>query len=103
MLAAGAALWWLQRPLVPADATQALELTVAPGASPRRVAESLANAGAGSPATLLFAWFRLSGQARDIKAGSYEFEPGTTPPSLLSKLVRGEQALRRLIEAKPTS
>ena len=96
MLAAGAALWWLQRPLVPADATQALELTVAPGASPRRVAESLANAGAESPATLLFAWFRLSGQARDIKAGSYEFEAGTTPRSLLDKLVRGDQALRSL-------
>jgi UPF0755 protein len=96
MLAAGAAVWWLQRPLVPADATQALELTVAPGASPRRVAESLANAGAGAPATLLFAWFRLSGQARDIKAGSYEFEAGTTPRSLLDKLVRGDQALRSL-------
>jgi UPF0755 protein len=96
MLAAGAAVWWLQRPLVPANATQALELTVAPGASPRRVAESLANAGAGAPATLLFAWFRLSGQARDIKAGSYEFEAGTTPRSLLDKLVRGDQALRSL-------
>ena len=96
MLVAGAAVWWLQRPLVPADATQALELTVAPGASPRRVAESLANAGAESPATLLFAWFRLSGQARDIKAGSYEFEAGTTPRSLLDKLVRGDQALRSL-------
>jgi UPF0755 protein len=60
------------------------------------VAESLANAGARSPATLLFAWFRLSGQARDIKAGSYEFEAGTTPRSLLDKLVRGDQALRSL-------
>jgi UPF0755 protein len=97
MLAAGGAAWWLQRPLVPAGASQSLELTVAPGAAPRRVAEALVDAGAQTPAIALFAWFRLSGQARDIKAGSYEFEPGSTPRSLLDKLVRGEQALRSLV------
>ena len=43
---------------------------------------------------LLYAWFRLSGQARGIKAGSYELEPGITPARLLYKLVRGEEALR---------
>lgn len=97
MLAAGAAAWWLQRPLVPAGASVPIELTVAPGATPRRVAEALADAGAQTPSILLFAWFRLSGQSREIKAGSYEFEPGTTPRSLLGKLVRGEQALRNLV------
>lgn len=97
MLSAGAAAWWLQRPLVPASASQPLELTVAPGMAPRRVAEALAEAGAQTPAIALFAWFRLSGQARDIKAGSYEFEPGSTPRSLLDKLVRGDQALRSLV------
>ena len=97
MLLAGAAYWWLQRPLIPASASGPIELTVAPGAAPRRVAEALEMAGAQTPAILLFAWFRLSGQARDIKAGSYEFEPGTTPRSLLDKLVRGEQALRSLV------
>ena len=39
-------------------------------------------------------WFRLSGQSRLIKAGSYEIVPGTSPEALLDKLVRGEQALR---------
>lgn len=96
-LAAGVAAWWLQRPLVPAQASQPLELTVAPGMAPRRVAEALVDAGAQTPAIALFAWFRLSGQARDIKAGSYEFEPGSTPRSLLDKLVRGEQALRSVV------
>jgi UPF0755 protein len=43
---------------------------------------------------LLYAWFRLSGQDRLIKAGSYEIETGTTPRSLLRKLVRGEESLR---------
>jgi UPF0755 protein len=97
MLAAGATAWWLQRPLVPSGASGPIEFTVVPGAAPRQVAQALADAGAQTPAVLLFAWFRLSGQARDIKAGSYEFEPGTTPRSLLSKLVRGEQALRNLV------
>src|SRR5690606_29043410 len=59
--------------------------------------EALVDAGARTPATALFAWFRLSGQARNIKAGSYEFEPGSTPRSVLGKLVRGEQALRSLV------
>jgi UPF0755 protein len=36
----------------------------------------------------------LSGQARLIKAGSYELTPGTTPRKLLSMLVRGDQALK---------
>jgi UPF0755 protein len=42
----------------------------------------------------LYWWFRLSGESRQIKAGSYELEAGTTPRSLLGKLVRGEEALR---------
>jgi UPF0755 protein len=43
---------------------------------------------------LLFAWFRLSGQARQIKAGNYELETGVTPLELLDKLTRGEEAQR---------
>jgi UPF0755 protein len=43
---------------------------------------------------LLYAWFRVSGQDRQLKAGSYEVEAGATPRSLLSKLVRGEESLR---------
>ena len=43
---------------------------------------------------LLYWWFRLSGDSRLIKAGSYEISQGTTPRSLLDKLVRGDEALR---------
>ncbi|HPW84619.1 MAG TPA: endolytic transglycosylase MltG, partial [Rhodoferax sp.] len=42
----------------------------------------------------LYWWFRLSGDARQIKAGSYELEQGLSPRTLLRKLVRGEEALR---------
>jgi UPF0755 protein len=43
---------------------------------------------------LLYAWFRFSGQDKQIKAGSYELQAGITPHRLLSKLARGEESLR---------
>ncbi len=97
LLAGAAGLWWLKQPLpLPAGVTEQapLDVTIAPGASAQAIARTLSDAGVGAPPWLLYGWFRLSGQSRGIKAGSYEFAPGTTPRRLLSKLVRGEQALR---------
>ena len=92
LLALGAAsVWWLQQPLNPGPET--LELAIEPGTTPREVARLAVAAGARSDARLLYAWFRLSGQDRLIKAGNYEIPPGTTPRSLLQKLVRGEETL----------
>ena len=86
------AAWWLNQSLVlPSDP---VDLVIQPGASARTVAELAVDAGAQTNATLLYWWFRLSGDARQIKAGSYEIEQGTTPRRLLQKLVNGEQALR---------
>ena len=90
----GAAAWWLHQPL--AVGAQALELEIEPGTTPRGVARAVVAAGVGTDARLLYAWFRLSGQDRQIKAGNYEIEPGTTPVSLLRKLARGEESLRAL-------
>jgi UPF0755 protein len=96
LLFAGAAGWWLNQPLAfaPSAASGALDLSIEPGTTPRGVAQAAADAGLQVQPVLLFWWFRLSGEARLIKAGSYEIEPGTTPRSLLRKLVRGEEALR---------
>ena len=94
LLAAGAGAWWLNAPLPMGDA--ALELEVEPGTTPRGVARSVEAAGVRVDARLLYAWFRLSGQDRQIRAGNYELPPGTTPRSLLQKLVRGEESLRAL-------
>ena len=94
LLLAGAAAWWLNAPLPMGDA--ALELEVEPGTTPRGVARSVEAAGVRVDARLLYAWFRLSGQDRQIRAGNYELPPGTTPRSLLHKLVRGEESLRAL-------
>ncbi len=87
-----AALWWIYRPLPMAQPS--VDLSVEPGTLPREVAQAVADAGVDVSPTLLFAWFRLSGQARDIKAGSYELERGITPHRLLQKLARGEETLR---------
>jgi UPF0755 protein len=91
----GVAYWWLHQPLPMAGAgTQALELAIEPGTTPRGVARDVVAAGVNTDARLLYAWFRLSGQDRAIKAGNYEIPPGTTPVTLLQKLARGEEALR---------
>ncbi len=91
--ALGAAAWhWLDRSLSIAHAPA--DLTIPPGTSARAVAQAVADAGVGTPPWALYWWFRLSGQSREIRAGSYELAEGTTPRSLLGKLVRGEQALR---------
>ena len=91
-LLGGAAAWWLNQSLPLSAAT--LDLEVEPGTSPRAVAQSVRDAGVEINPFLLYWWFRLSGQARQIKAGNYEIERGATPRSLLQKLVRGEEALR---------
>ena len=44
----------------------------------------------------LYLWFRVSGQARQIRAGSYEVDASTTPWQLLNKLIRGDESLRAL-------
>ena len=96
LLLFGAALWWLHEPiplrLVPG--TQVLDLEIEPGTPASGVAQVVVDSGAQVPVVLLHAWFRFSGQARQIKAGSYELVPGTTPRRLLSMLVRGEETLK---------
>ncbi|GKS96868.1 endolytic transglycosylase MltG [Acidovorax sp. SUPP2825] len=76
------------------SSAQPLELAIEPGTTPRGVARDVVAAGVDADPRLLYAWFRLSGQDRLIKAGNYEIPTGTTPRELLQKLVRGEEALR---------
>lgn len=90
----GAAAWWLGQPLP--MAAQSLELEIEPGTSPRGVAQAVVNAGVQTDPRLLYYWFRLSKQDRLIRAGNYELTAGTTPRSLLQKLVRGEESLRAI-------
>lgn len=92
--AAAAGWWWLQQPLRLNAPT--IDLAIEPGTLPRGVAQAVRDAGVAVHPDLLYAWFRVSGQDRQIKAGSYELTTGITPRSLLDKLSRGEEALRAL-------
>ena len=97
-LAVGAAVWWLHDPMrlnLPAG-SQVLDLEIDPGTRAAQVAEAVIASGADVNVQLLQLWFRLSGKARQIKAGSYEIVPGTTPRSLLSMVVRGDQTLKSI-------
>jgi UPF0755 protein len=87
-----AAWWWLQQPL--RLNASSVDLSIEPGTLPRGVAVVVRDAGVDVDPRLLFAWFRLSGRAQQIKAGSYELERGINPIRLLDKLARGEESLR---------
>ena len=72
------------------------ELEIEPGTTPRGVAREVVKSGIATDARLLYAWFRVSGKDRLIKAGNYEIPAGTTPYELLQKLARGEESLRAI-------
>ena len=70
-----------------------VDLTIEARTSVAGVAQAVARSGLRVRPELLHVWFRLSGESRQIKAGSYEIERGTTPRGLLRKLVNGEESL----------
>jgi UPF0755 protein len=88
----GAGWWWLHQPMRLLQSP--LDLSIEPGTLPRSVAQAVRDAGVDVNPDLLYAWFRISGEGRLIKAGSYELEKGITPLRLLDKLARGEESLR---------
>jgi UPF0755 protein len=92
---AAAAYFWVQSPMpLRGPAAAPVDLSIEPGTSAKAIAQAVTDAGVDTSPTLLYAWFRLSGQSRQMRAGSYEIAPGTSPERLLSMLVRGEESLR---------
>ncbi len=90
--ATGASLYvWLHSPLP--LRTDTVEVSIEPGTSPRSIAEAWVQAGVQTPPWLLYEWFRWSGEARRIRAGSYEIDRRTTPTSLLGMMVRGDETM----------
>jgi UPF0755 protein len=83
--------WWLNRPL--SLAGDSVEVSIELGTPPREIAQSWVQAGVQTSPSVLYGWFRLSGQARKIRAGSYEIERGVTPIELLRKMVHGDETL----------
>lgn len=92
---AAASLWhWLDQPMPLASNT--VELSIEPGATPREVAHAWARAGVGVPPLMLYEWFRWSGDSRRIRAGSYVAGPEVSPRQLLAKMVQGDEAFERV-------
>jgi UPF0755 protein len=91
LVIAGAAAWWVLRPLP--MATQTVDLSVSLGSSPRMVANQIAESGIDVSPTLMYYLFRFSGQSKLIRAGSYEIANTTNAWDLLQKLVRGKENL----------
>ncbi|MGH6648763.1 endolytic transglycosylase MltG [Aquabacterium sp.] len=88
---AGAVFWWLHQPLRVHGSD--IELAIESGTTPREIARGWVDAGVDASPVMLYQWFRWSGQARQIRAGSYMLEPGATPLSLLRMMVRGDERL----------
>ena len=88
LLGGGAGAWWLW---VPSTLAQPVaEVSIEPGTSPKEVAAAVARSGVAVNPTMLYWWFRLSGQSRQIRAGSYEWSGQASPWQILQKLVRGD-------------
>src|SRR5882672_1483372 len=84
----------LDAPLaMPAEGTW---LEVESGMSLRRVAAQLGERGVLPHPWLLTAYARATGEATRIRAGEYQLPSGTTPLSLLTRLVSGQVYLHQL-------
>ncbi|MBI5927283.1 MAG: endolytic transglycosylase MltG [Aquabacterium sp.] len=94
----GGAYWWLNQPL--RLSSPSIELSVETGATPRDIARDWVEAGVDASPWMLYQWFKLSGQSRQMRAGSYELAQGSTPRDLLRMMVRGDERLSavRLID-----
>ncbi|MDR3214547.1 MAG: endolytic transglycosylase MltG [Azoarcus sp.] len=85
---AGIGWWYSGQPL--GVARGATEFTVSRGAGMRQAADAIARAGVGVYPPLLTWLARLTGRARQVKAGCYEVRAGITPWQLIHKLEAGE-------------
>jgi UPF0755 protein len=85
--------WW-QEPLP--LAAESVEFTVDRGQTSRAIAQGWVEAGVQTQAEWLHWAFRLSGQAHQIRAGSYAIQRGDSPERLLNKMVRGEETLEQV-------
>jgi UPF0755 protein len=85
---------WVLRPLPMRGET--VDLSIEPQTPVRGIAKAVAQAGINVDSDIVFLFFRLSGQSRALRAGSYEITPGDTALDLLRKLTRGEESLKAI-------
>ncbi len=86
--------FWISRPLP--MVSEVTDVSIEPQTSVRGIAKAVVAAGVDVDPNLLFAFFRLSGQSRSLRAGSYEISKGESALDLLRKLNRGEESLKAI-------
>ncbi len=76
--------------------TETVDLSIEPQTPVRGIAKAVTQAGIDVNSDVVFLFFRLSGQSRALRAGSYEITQGDTALDLLRKLTRGEESLKAI-------
>lgn len=84
--------WWVMRPLTFTNPT--VDISIEPQTTVRGIAQVVADSGVNVEPVLLYGFFRISGQSRKLRAGSYEISQGESVLDLLRKLSRGEESLK---------
>jgi UPF0755 protein len=93
--AVGGFQWWSGQPITAAD-SPVIPFAIAQGSGVSGAAQQMATAGVPVNGFLFGVLARVTGKASQLKAGSYELKPGTTPRRLITQLVRGEFAQESL-------
>jgi UPF0755 protein len=94
LLLSAASGWWVLTPMSLSTAT--VDVSIEPQTPVRGIAQAVVDAGVDVQPVVLYAFFRVSGQSRKLRAGSYELSQGNTPLDLLRKLSRGEESLKAI-------
>ena len=91
--AAAASAWYWLTPAADAGERRSSSCRSSPAGRRARSPTTGSAPASGRRRCLLYEWFRWSGKARLIRAGSYEIGSGTTPVRLLEKMVQGDETL----------
>ena len=94
LVVAAVSCWWVLRPLPLVSST--VDVSIEPQTPVRGIAQAVVDAGVQVEPSVLYAFFRLSGQSRKLRAGSYELSQGSTALDVLRKLSRGEESLKAI-------
>jgi len=84
--------WWVMRPLTLTNPT--VDISIEPKTTVSGIAQVVADSGVSVEPVFLYGFFRISGQSRKLRAGSYEISQGESVLDLLRKLSRGEESLK---------
>ncbi len=83
---------FLNSPMVATNNT-AVEFVLESGTSVKALAAELQQQGVLTHPELFILWARVTGQTRNLQAGEYRIDPGSTPRELLDKLSSGDVIL----------